>query len=80
MMGAFENSVFEERKVLIGAGDRLVVFSDGVSEARPDEDDAWVADCVRMPSLAGSATLAESLAMAAASSTDDVTVLDLRFC
>ena len=79
VLGAFENAVFEETDVRISPGDRLVLFSDGVSEARPDEDDAWAADCIRMLGRAGSVALAESLAMAAADSTDDVTVLDLRF-
>ncbi len=72
VLGAFENSAFEERSVRIASGDRLVVFSDGVSEARED-DDAWVVECVCL--LRG----AESLAMAASGSTDDVTVLDLEF-
>jgi phosphoserine phosphatase RsbU/P len=79
VLGAFEHTVFEERELRIGTGDRLVVFSDGVSEARPDEDDAWAVDCIGMLGRAGSTALAESLAMAAAGSTDDVTVLDLRF-
>jgi sigma-B regulation protein RsbU (phosphoserine phosphatase) len=72
VLGAFEKSTFEDRAVELLPGDRLVVFSDGVSEAR-GEDDAWVVDCLRMN---GSA---EALAMGASESTDDVTVLDLRF-
>jgi serine phosphatase RsbU (regulator of sigma subunit) len=79
VLGAFEHAVFEERELQIAEGDRLVIFSDGVSEARPDEDDAWAVDCIRMLGRARSTALAESLAMAAAGSTDDVTVLDLRF-
>jgi sigma-B regulation protein RsbU (phosphoserine phosphatase) len=72
MLGAFENSVFEERSLEVAAGDRLVVFSDGVSEAR-ESDDAWVVECLRVGANA------EGLAMAAAGSGDDVTVLELRF-
>jgi phosphoserine phosphatase RsbU/P len=79
VLGAFDHAEFAERELPIGAGDRLVLFSDGVSEARPDEDDAWAVDCIRMLGRAGSTALAESLAMAAATSSDDVTVLDLRF-
>jgi sigma-B regulation protein RsbU (phosphoserine phosphatase) len=73
VLGAFENASFEERKVGISAGDRLVVFSDGVSEAREDQDDAWVVECVRLLESA------ESVAMAASGSRDDVMVLDLQF-
>jgi phosphoserine phosphatase RsbU/P len=78
MLGAFENAVFEECMVQIHSGDRLVLFSDGVAEARADEDDQWAVESVRMLGRAGSQVLAESLAMAAVSS-DDVTVLDLQF-
>jgi serine phosphatase RsbU (regulator of sigma subunit) len=63
VLGAFENSGFEGRTVSIAAGDRLVVFSDGVSEARED-DGAWVVDCVRL--WRG----VESLAMVASGSSD----------
>jgi sigma-B regulation protein RsbU (phosphoserine phosphatase) len=79
VLGAFANAAFEERTVNLSDGDRLVLFSDGVSEARQDEDDQWVVECLRMLSRAGSKALAESLAMAAAISSDDVTVLDVRF-
>ena len=79
VLGAFAKAEFEERELALGEGDRLVLFSDGVSEAREDEDDRWVVECLRMLSRAGSRIMAESLAMAAAISTDDVTVLDVRF-
>jgi sigma-B regulation protein RsbU (phosphoserine phosphatase) len=78
VLGAFEGAVFEERTLQMRPGDRIVLFSDGVSEAGPNEDDGWVVDCIRMLGRAGSKSLAQSLAMAAVS-TDDVTVLDLRF-
>jgi sigma-B regulation protein RsbU (phosphoserine phosphatase) len=77
MVGAFEGAEFEEKILRMMPGDRIVVFSDGVSEAR-DEDDEWVVECVRMLGRAGSKSLAQSLALAAVS-TDDVTILDLRF-
>jgi sigma-B regulation protein RsbU (phosphoserine phosphatase) len=69
MLGAFADSSFEERTIAMAAGDRLVLFSDGVSEAR-ETDDSWVVESLRN---------GESLALAAAASQDDVTVLDLRF-
>jgi sigma-B regulation protein RsbU (phosphoserine phosphatase) len=78
VLGAFEGAVFEERTLQLSSGDRIVLFSDGVSEARPDEDDGWVVECIRMLGRAGSKSLAQSLAMAAVSS-DDVTILHLRF-
>lgn len=78
VLGAFENALFEEKTVWVCDGDRLVLFSDGVSEAKPDEDDAWVVESVKLLGRAGSKALAQSLAMAAPS-IDDVTVLDLRF-
>ena len=79
VLGAFANADFSERTIDIAPGDRLVLFSDGVSEAREDQDDAWVAECVRLLARSGSRSLAESLAMAAAMSSDDVTVLDIQF-
>ncbi|MDE3197260.1 MAG: serine/threonine-protein phosphatase, partial [Acidobacteriota bacterium] len=79
VLGAFADAAFEERQLTMSEGDRLVLFSDGVSEARQDEDDSWVLDCLRMLTRAGSRVVAESLAMAAAISTDDVTVLDVKF-
>jgi sigma-B regulation protein RsbU (phosphoserine phosphatase) len=78
IVGAFENAVFEERSVKVSPGDRIVLFSDGVSETRPDEDDAWVVECIKMLGRAGSKSLAQALALASAG-TDDVTILDLRF-
>ncbi len=77
VLGAFVDAAIEERQVEMVPGDRLVLYSDGVSEARPDEDDRWAVECVKMLGQAGSKVLAESLAMAAVS-TDDVTVLDVR--
>ena len=83
MLGAFDGIAFEERTLQISPGDRLVIFSDGVSEARAhrddSEDDSWVVDYIRMLGRARSKSLAQALAMAS-DSTDDVTVLDLRFC
>ena len=78
VLGAFDGLRFEERGVQIAPGDRLVIFSDGVSEAGDHEDDAWVVECIQMLARAGSKSLAQALAMAC-DSTDDVTILDLRF-
>lgn len=72
VLGAFDSAGFDESRVDITAGDRLVVFSDGVSEADPD-DESWIEAAVKQ----GSPT---SLAMAAArGGIDDITVLQIRF-
>lgn len=78
MVGAFECALFEENTLQMRDGDRIVIFSDGVSEARADEDDAWVVAYIRALGQARSKSLAQSLALAAVSN-DDVTILDLRF-
>ena len=70
-------------------GDRLVLYSDGVSEADPRiENDGWVVDAIRTLSLICSSKvrpgkLAGSLASAARSfgeQMDDISVMDLRIC
>ncbi len=82
VLGAFTGSVFQERSVSVAEGDRLVLFSDGLSEARLDEgEDDWVIDSIRklgpkhwndLPGvLAASATSTHAPA-------DDITVMDIR--
>jgi len=82
VLGAFENAPIAETAVSVGAGDRLVLFSDGVSESTPAEfaghdDDAWVG-VHAMGLLAKNGKIAEGMATAAVSE-DDVTVLELCF-
>lgn len=79
MLGAFDGIEFGEQTVVIYPGDRLVLFSDGVSEARADEDDQWVGEVIGAAARSGVDSVARTLALAAAESTDDVTVLELRF-
>ena len=81
VLGAFQDRGFEERSVTLGTGDRLLLFSDGFSEAKMDEADDWAFKTIlRMaPSRAGG--LAGALASLAASGgkqADDITVLDIR--
>jgi sigma-B regulation protein RsbU (phosphoserine phosphatase) len=86
LLGAFKNRRFEERRVAMRPGDRLVLFSDGFSEAKMEsktaqESDAWAVETVL--SLAGShySGLAGELASRAASGgkqADDITVMDVR--
>jgi sigma-B regulation protein RsbU (phosphoserine phosphatase) len=51
VLGAFKDRGFEERSVAMRTGDRLVLFSDGFSEARMDEiEDAsrdWALETIR---------------------------------
>ncbi len=82
VLGAFQSRGFEERRCSLGPGDRLVLFSDGFSEAKLDqESETWAID--KIGALAGrySTGLAGALASAATSSgeqADDVTVMDIR--
>jgi sigma-B regulation protein RsbU (phosphoserine phosphatase) len=83
VLGIFEQCECTERTTTMHAGDRLILFSDGVSEATRrgevhGDDDRWVVDFTRRLAQSNTPGLAESLAMAAVSD-DDVSVLDLRF-
>lgn len=82
VLGAFRERGFEERNVSVARGDRLVLYSDGFSEARMDQDeDGWALDTIRVLGRSRSKGLAGALATAATSSgmqADDVTVMDIR--
>jgi sigma-B regulation protein RsbU (phosphoserine phosphatase) len=82
VLGAFTGSVFLERTVSLAQGDRLVLFSDGLSEARLDQpDEDWVIDSIRRLGSKHSGDLAGVLAAAATSTReqpDDITVMDIR--
>jgi sigma-B regulation protein RsbU (phosphoserine phosphatase) len=41
VLGAFEDSVYDEGTLSIAAGDRLVLFTDGITEACGDSDDEF---------------------------------------
>ncbi len=82
VLGAFTGSVFQERSVSIAEGDRLVLFSDGLSEARLDEEgDEWVIESIRKLGPKHWNDLAGVLAAATTSThaqADDITVMDIR--
>jgi sigma-B regulation protein RsbU (phosphoserine phosphatase) len=82
VLGAFTGSVFLERTVSLARGDRLVLFSDGLSEARLDQpDEDWIIDTIRRLGSKHSSDLAGVLAAAATSTReqpDDITVMDIR--
>jgi phosphoserine phosphatase RsbU/P len=82
VLGAFNGSIFAERAVSLGQGDRLVLFSDGLTEAKLDQpDEGWVLDTIRRIGRKHGKDLAGFLAAAATSSSeqaDDITVMDIR--
>jgi sigma-B regulation protein RsbU (phosphoserine phosphatase) len=84
MLGAFETCGFEEEQVPFRAGDRLVLFSDGLSESKVSavsgyED--WVLQKIRLLLRAQPNSLAARLAAAAVSAEpqlDDITVIHVQ--
>ncbi len=82
VLGAFREREFEEGKVALESGDRLVLFSDGFSEARMDQEgDDWALESISTLGRRKPAGLAGALASAATldgSPADDVTIMDIR--
>ncbi len=82
VLGAFRERGFEERCILLERGDRLLLFSDGFSEAGLDqENDTWAIDTIQALGRTRAAGLAGRLASAATSDrkqADDITVMDVR--
>lgn len=86
MLGAFRRLKLEERQIAMHPGDRLVLFSDGFSEAQAgasaDEDDErWTLETILPLARVRKAGLAGALASRAAqggAQADDITVMDLR--
>lgn len=82
VLGAFTGSVFSEAVAPFAPGDRLVLFSDGLSEARlGDTEQDWHIDSIRRLSRTYKSDLATVLAAAAGSpheQMDDITVMDIR--
>jgi len=82
VLGAFKSRGFEEGRASLGRGDRLVLFSDGFSEAKMDvASDSWAVDTVCALGGHHSKGLAGALVSAATASgeqADDITVMDIR--
>jgi phosphoserine phosphatase RsbU/P len=86
VLGAFKDRGFEERSIAMRSGDRLVLFSDGFSEAKmeamtEEASDNWALETIRSLSKSHENGLAGALASTAASGgpqADDITVMDLR--
>ncbi|MGH9618348.1 MAG: PP2C family protein-serine/threonine phosphatase [Bryobacteraceae bacterium] len=81
LLGAFEKPSFEEGSIQVASGDRVVLYSDGFSEARDRDDDAWVADTIRLLAASTANGLAGALASTASTirqQPDDISVMDIR--
>lgn len=81
ILGAFETASFLEETVSFEADDRLVLFSDGVSEAGTDDGEEWAAEAIRILGRNRSHSVAATLASAARARephADDITVIDIR--
>jgi phosphoserine phosphatase RsbU/P len=91
VLGAFRDRMFEERAVAVRSGDRLVLFSDGFSEAQletmpAEECDRWAVETIESLGRScsnGLAGAAASMALAAMTASggkqaDDITVMDVR--
>ena len=83
VLGMFEQIGCEERMVNLSPGDRVLLFSDGFSEANmEDESDEWAINLIRANvsshwhGLAG--VLASKSASQNSTQADDITVMDIR--
>lgn len=83
ILGAFKSRGFIEGRVVLSRGDRLVLFSDGFSEAKMDgENDSWAVDTVcalaprHLKGLAGA--LVSAATCTSGEQADDVTIMDIR--
>ncbi len=86
VLGAFPSQSFRERTFPVSPGDRLVLFSDGFSEAQMDrlpeeQSAAWAVETILSLGRTVANGLAGVLASRAASAgpqADDITVMDVR--
>ncbi|MGA8027842.1 MAG: SpoIIE family protein phosphatase [Bryobacteraceae bacterium] len=86
VLGAFKDRAFEERTVSLSPSDRVVLFSDGfseagIAEADLEEQEDWTAELIRALGRSRTEGLAGALASRAASmgkQADDITVMDIR--
>lgn len=82
VLGAFKRSEFQEEVIPIDPGDRLILFTDGFSEAELDgESGDWTVDRIQRLSRTcdkGLVTALASLALGAGEQADDITVMEIR--
>ena len=89
ILGLFEHATFEEGTITLEAGDLLVAFSDGVTEALSTEGEEYgeqrLLDCVQanrdksVPEVLDSIFASVREFTAGAVQSDDVTALVLRY-
>jgi sigma-B regulation protein RsbU (phosphoserine phosphatase) len=82
VLGAFEKTDFQEQNVSFQPGNRLILFSDGLSEAgvADNEEDDWALDAIRRLNRKRTDTFSGSLAAAAlarSTQADDITVIQV---
>jgi sigma-B regulation protein RsbU (phosphoserine phosphatase) len=82
VLGAFKERGFEEREVAMTPGDRMVLFSDGFSEAKMENTgEDWAVDSIVELGRKHASGLAGALASTAISEgeqADDITVMHIR--
>jgi sigma-B regulation protein RsbU (phosphoserine phosphatase) len=83
VLGLFRDLPCEEKAVRLASGDRIILFSDGFSEARMDEEaDDWALTTIRNLAPYHAKGLAGVLASKCVSDNrmqaDDITVMDVR--
>lgn len=83
VLGMFEHLDCQERTVQLTAGDRVILFSDGFSEAKMDEEaEDWALTTIRRLARSYGKGLADVLAGKSAwgkkKQEDDITVMDVR--
>jgi phosphoserine phosphatase RsbU/P len=82
ILGAFEKSEFQEETVQFDHGSRLLLFSDGLSEAgvSDEDEDDWAIDAIRRLDRNSSETLPGKLvaaALARSVQVDDITIIEV---
>jgi serine phosphatase RsbU (regulator of sigma subunit) len=88
ILGIFEEAAYETGEVTLAPGDRLVLFTDGVTEAMNEQDEQWqeerLVELVRASAALDSATLIRRIVEAvrafegARGASDDVTLIVAR--
>jgi serine phosphatase RsbU (regulator of sigma subunit) len=83
ILGAFEKCDFNEQVARFEKGSKLVLFSDGLSEAgvERDEDEEWAVETISNLDRKGKPTFAGELVAAAVArgqQADDITVIEMR--
>jgi phosphoserine phosphatase RsbU/P len=89
IVGLFESASYEEETIVLAAGDWLVVFSDGISEAMTAAGDEYgearIVDCIQRNATVDPSRMLEALFAdvrefaGGAAQSDDITAMVLRY-